>query len=89
MTEGPSSQTTLLSPPPAPSTSGDSDSTAQLPPIEKGLDVGVLAELTKTALVESLNEVSLPVLNAPVPADGGDRSKVPKRSFSTRPWLVH
>ncbi|KAK4687121.1 vacuolar protein sorting-associated protein 33A, partial [Tremellales sp. Uapishka_1] len=42
--------------PPAPSTSGDSDSTAAQP-VEKGLDVGLLKELAKSALVESLNEI--------------------------------
>ncbi|ODO00685.1 ATP-binding protein [Cryptococcus wingfieldii CBS 7118] len=44
--------------PPAPSTSGDSESTA-LPgaPVEKGVEVGILRELAKTALVESLNDI--------------------------------
>ncbi|KAL7424845.1 Vacuolar protein-sorting-associated protein 33 [Cryptotrichosporon argae] len=41
--------------PPAPSTSGDSDSTA--PPIERGLDTSLLCELAKNALVEALNDV--------------------------------
>jgi len=53
-------QTTIqarLNPPPAPSTSGDSDSTAQPPSSEKGLDVNVLKELAKSNLIESLNEV--------------------------------
>jgi hypothetical protein len=46
-------------PPPAPSTSGDSESTGLNPlqPVEKGLDVGILRELAKSALVESLNDV--------------------------------
>jgi hypothetical protein len=43
-------------PPPAPSTSGDSESTVPVP-TDKGLDVGILRELAKSALVESLNDV--------------------------------
>ncbi|WWC92946.1 uncharacterized protein L201_007909 [Kwoniella dendrophila CBS 6074] len=43
-------------PPPAPSTSGDSESTVP-PPTEKGLEITVLKELAKTALVESLNDI--------------------------------
>jgi len=46
-------------PPPAPSTSGDSESTVPLP-TDKGLDVGILRELAKSALVESLNDVGYP-----------------------------
>lgn len=44
-------------PPPAPSTSGDSESTVPQP-VEKGLDVSILRELAKSTLIESLNEVS-------------------------------
>jgi hypothetical protein len=44
-------------PPPAPSTSGDSESTVLPVPTDKGLDVGILRELAKSALVESLNDV--------------------------------
>jgi hypothetical protein len=51
----------LAQPPPAPSTSGDSESTAPQP-VQKGLDVGVLKELAKTALVERLNDVGEAVL---------------------------
>jgi hypothetical protein len=43
-------------PPPAPSTSGDSESTVPVP-ADKGLDVGILREVAKSALVESLNDV--------------------------------
>ena len=46
-------------PPPAPSTSGDSESTVPVP-TDKGLDVGILRELAKSALVESLNDVGYP-----------------------------
>jgi hypothetical protein len=48
-------------PPPAPSTSGDSESTVPIPTDkgDKGLDVGILRELAKSALVESLNDVGL------------------------------
>jgi hypothetical protein len=57
---GPSRLNASLSvPPPAPSTSGDSESTVPAP-TEKGLDVGVLRELAKSALIESLNDVSYP-----------------------------
>ena len=42
--------------PPAPSTSGDSESTGPKP-VERGLDVGILAELAKSALIESLSAV--------------------------------
>ncbi|ORY34875.1 putative ATP binding protein [Naematelia encephala] len=45
-----------LNPPPAPSTSGDSESTAAQP-VEKGLEVGVLKELAREALIESLNDI--------------------------------
>ncbi|GFZ50066.1 hypothetical protein JCM24511_07819 [Saitozyma sp. JCM 24511] len=48
----------LAQPPPAPSTSGDSESTAPQPG-QKGLDVGVLKELAKTALVERLNDTQI------------------------------
>ncbi|WWC65985.1 uncharacterized protein I303_108607 [Kwoniella dejecticola CBS 10117] len=44
-------------PPPAPSTSGDSESTVPPPTTEKGLDVNILKELAKSALVESLNDI--------------------------------
>ena len=47
-------------PPPAPSTSGDSESTVPVP-TDKGLDVGILRELAKSALVESLNDVGNPL----------------------------
>ncbi|WVW86768.1 hypothetical protein I302_108822 [Kwoniella bestiolae CBS 10118] len=47
----------LNQPPPAPSTSGDSESTVPQPPAEKGLDVNILKELAKSALVESLNDI--------------------------------
>lgn len=43
--------------PTAPSTSGDSESTA-LPPQDIGLDTGILKELARSALVEKLNDVS-------------------------------
>ena len=43
-------------PVPAPSTSGDSDSTVPQPS-EKGVEVGLLKELARSALVESLNDV--------------------------------
>ncbi|WRT69548.1 uncharacterized protein IL334_006535 [Kwoniella shivajii] len=46
----------LNQPPPAPSTSGDSESTVPRPE-EKGLDVGILKELARSALVESLNDI--------------------------------
>lgn len=45
--------------PTAPSTSGDSESTA-LPPPDRGLDTGILKELARSALVEKLNDVSCP-----------------------------
>ena len=54
-TAGPSRLQSSL-PPPAPSTSGDSESTVPIP-MDKGLDVGILRELAKSALVESLNDV--------------------------------
>ena len=61
----------MLSPPAAPSTSGDSESTVPRPN-EKSLDVGVLKELVRTSLVETLNEVghyrllrSLPLVMQP------------------------
>ncbi|KAK1923713.1 Sec1-like protein [Papiliotrema laurentii] len=54
---GPSRQATALSTPPPPSTSGDSESTVIPKPEEKGLDVTVLKEVAKAALVESLNEI--------------------------------
>ncbi|KAK8849539.1 hypothetical protein IAR55_004874 [Kwoniella newhampshirensis] len=47
----------LNQPPPAPSTSGDSESIVPPPPAEKGPDVGLLKELAKSALVESLNDI--------------------------------
>ncbi|WVR08192.1 hypothetical protein IAU60_005238 [Kwoniella sp. DSM 27419] len=47
----------LAQPPPAPSTSGDSESTVPQPTAERGLDVSVLRELAKSALIESLNEI--------------------------------
>ncbi|WWD20164.1 hypothetical protein CI109_104640 [Kwoniella shandongensis] len=47
----------LTQPPPAPSTSGDSESTVLPPATEKGPDVGLLKELAKSALVESLNDI--------------------------------
>nr|XP_019003591.1 ATP-binding protein [Kwoniella mangroviensis CBS 8507]OCF67052.1 ATP-binding protein [Kwoniella mangroviensis CBS 8507] len=47
----------LHQPPPAPSTSGDSESTVPQPPTEKELDIGILKELAKSALVESLNDI--------------------------------
>jgi len=46
-------------PPPASSTSGDSESTVPAP-TDKSLDVGILRELAKSALVESLNDVGPP-----------------------------
>ncbi|WVQ79288.1 hypothetical protein IAT38_001384 [Cryptococcus sp. DSM 104549] len=53
---GPSRHVHLSQPPPAPSTSGDSESTAALP-TEKLPEVGILKELAKSALVESLNDI--------------------------------
>lgn len=49
--------------PPAPSTSGDSESTQEkdADSSKGGLDVSVLREVARTALVESLNEVSWPI----------------------------
>ncbi|WVF68560.1 hypothetical protein IAT40_003329 [Kwoniella sp. CBS 6097] len=47
-----------VQPPPAPSTSGDSESTMpNVQPAEKGLDVSVLKELAKSALIGSLNDI--------------------------------
>ncbi|EIW71667.1 hypothetical protein TREMEDRAFT_27638 [Tremella mesenterica DSM 1558] len=46
----------LLNTPPPPSTSGDSESTNQLP-TEKPLNLQILSDLAKSALVESLNEI--------------------------------
>jgi len=40
---------------PAPSTSGDSEVTAA--PVDKGLDTGLLKELSRQALIEILNDV--------------------------------
>lgn len=48
----------LGSHPPAPSTAGDSDSTAPSQPTEQSIDVDVLRDLAKTGLLESLNAVS-------------------------------
>jgi hypothetical protein len=42
--------------PTAPSTSGDSESTAQAP-FDRGLDTSILKELARSALVEKLNDV--------------------------------
>lgn len=64
--------TPRLNPPPAPSTSGDSESTVPLP-VEKGLDVSVLKELAKSALVESLNDVSF---TCSVPSPCGRRGLI-------------
>ncbi|CAD6566491.1 MAG: hypothetical protein TREMPRED_002655 [Tremellales sp. Tagirdzhanova-0007] len=52
---GPSRQT-HLNPPTAPSTSGDSESTVPQP-VEKGLEVGLLKELARSSLIESLNDI--------------------------------
>jgi len=59
---GPSRTQIRSSDPPAPSISGDSESTQQKEADENkgGLDVSILKEVARTALVESLNEVSLP-----------------------------
>ncbi|KIR34577.1 ATP-binding protein [Cryptococcus deuterogattii MMRL2647] len=42
---------------PPPSTSGDSESSAQQPAAGNGLETGILKELARTSLVESLNNV--------------------------------
>jgi len=52
------SRPSRLGPPPTPSTSGDSDSTVPQP-VERGLEVGLLKELARSALIESLNDVGL------------------------------
>lgn len=44
---------------PPPSTSGDSESSAQQPAAGNGLETGLLKELARTSLVESLNNVCL------------------------------
>lgn len=79
---GPSRQATQLSTATAPSTSGDSESTAPKES-EKGLDVGVLKEVARTALVESLNDVGEAVYVA------DRRSKAQRRSSSIRRWRDH
>ncbi|ORX37894.1 Sec1-like protein [Kockovaella imperatae] len=53
---GPSKAPTYSNAPPAPSTSGDSESTAPRP-VEKGLETGIFRELMRTTLVETLNEI--------------------------------
>jgi hypothetical protein len=55
-TAGPSRLTHPTGSTVAPSTSGDSESTAGQP-AEKGLDVGVLKELARASLIEKLNDV--------------------------------
>lgn len=57
---GPSRTQIRSNVPPAPSTSGDSESTQQKDADSNkgGLDVSILREVARTALVESLNEVS-------------------------------
>lgn len=44
---------------PPPSTSGDSESSAQQPAAGNGLETGLLKELARTSLIESLNNVCL------------------------------
>lgn len=78
---GPSRPSAQISHPPAPSTSGDSESTQQQQPQqEKGLDVGVLRELTRTALVEKLNEVG----TAPQSCERGRRAVLGRRADLTQ-----
>ena len=57
---GPSRTQIRSNAPPPPSTSGDSESTQQKDADSNkgGLDVSILREVARTALVESLNEVS-------------------------------
>lgn len=69
--------------PPAPSTSGDSESTSAPTAARTGPDVGVLRELGKQALVEALNEVRA------LRGSADRRSKAPRRLCWTQLWPAH
>jgi len=74
--------------PPAPSTAGDSDSTAPPQPTEQSIDVDVLRDLAKTGLLESLNAVSLDTMSKTAKLNQM-RSKALRLSFSMPLWPAH
>lgn len=88
-TAGPSRLQSGL-PPPAPSTSGDSESTAPAS-VEKGLDAGILKELAKSTLIEKLNDVRCCVSHLSISTVGTDRnrSKERRRSSLREHWQAH